>query len=40
MEAEFDQEVKILEMIQKNNIENIIAKQIYNNRENLCIWLE
>ena len=37
---EFDQEVKILEIIKKNNIENIIAKQIYNDRDNVCIWLE
>ncbi len=40
MNDEFDQEVKILDIIKKNNIENIIAKQIYNNRENVCIWME
>ncbi len=37
---EFNQEVRILEIIKKYNIENIIAKQIYNNRDNVCIWLE
>jgi hypothetical protein len=40
MNDEFDQEVKILDIIKKNNIENIIAKQIYKNRENVCIWME
>ncbi len=40
MNDEFDQEVKILDIIQKNNAENIIAKQIYNNRKHVCIWME
>jgi hypothetical protein len=40
MDSEFEQEVTILDIIKKKNIENIIAKQIYNNRENVCIWME
>ncbi len=38
--SEYKQEVKILEIIKKENIEDIIAKAIYCDEDNVCIWME
>jgi hypothetical protein len=36
----YDKEVEILGLVKENLIENIIAKIIYCNKENVCIWME
>ncbi len=38
--SEYEKEVKILDKIKKENIEDIIAKPIYFDEKNVCIWME